>query len=62
MVSHHPAKFVGYRHCGSGDIMFLTAEEENSRCPRFNPLLLLISKGHTGYQIINSDPGHTHSK
>ena len=46
MLSHHPAKFVGHRHCGSGDIMFLVAEEENCRC----------------YHIINSDPGHTHSK
>ena len=40
MVSHHPAKFGGHRHCGSGDIMFLFAEEENSRCSRFNPPLL----------------------
>ena len=22
-VSQHPTKFVGYRHCGIGDIMFL---------------------------------------
>ena len=28
MVSHHPAKFGGHRHCGSGDIMFLVAEEK----------------------------------
>ena len=52
MVSHHLAKFCDHRHCGSGDIMFLVAEEENSRCSRFtppllfNPPLLLISKGH----------------
>ena len=51
MVSHHPAKFGDHRHCGSGD-MFLVAEEENSRCSRFNlpllfnPPLLFISKGH----------------
>ena len=51
MVSHHPAKFGDRRHCGSGD-MFLVAEEENSRCFRFNPPLLFnppilfISKGH----------------
>ena len=52
MVSHHPAKFGDHRHCGSGDIMFLVAEEENSKCSCFNlPLLLnspllYISKGH----------------
>ena len=51
MVSHHPAKFGDHGHCGSGDIMFLVAEEENSRCSRFNPSLLFsppllfISKG-----------------
>ena len=45
MVSHHPAKFGGYRHCGSGDV-FLVAEEEDSRCSRFNPPLLFISGGH----------------
>ena len=46
MVSHHPTKFGDHRHCGSGDIMFLVAEEENSRCSRFNPPLMFISKGH----------------
>ena len=34
-----PAKFGGRRHCGSGDIMFLVAEKEDSRCSRFNPPL-----------------------
>ena len=52
MVSHHSAKFGDHRHCGSEDIMFLVAEEENSRCSRFNPPLLFnapllfISKEH----------------
>ena len=51
MVSHHRAKFGDNRHCGSRD-MFLVAEEENSRCSRFNPpllfnlSLLFISKGY----------------
>ena len=66
MVSHHPAKFCGHRHCDSGDIMLLVAEEENSRCSRFNPPLLFISIGHwlkaQTYQVINSNPGHTRSK
>ena len=52
MVSHHSAKFGDHRYCGSGDIMFLVAEEESSRCSRFNlpllfnPPLLFISKRH----------------
>ena len=45
-VSHHPDKFGGYRHCGSGDITFLVAKEEDFRCSHFNPPLLFISKGH----------------
>ena len=46
MVSHHPEKFGDHRHCGSGDIMFLVAKVENSRCSHFSPPLLFISKGH----------------
>ena len=26
MVSHHPAKFGGHRHYGSGDMMFVMVE------------------------------------
>ena len=40
MVSHHPAKFGGHRHCDSGDMMFLVSKEENSSCSCFNPPLL----------------------
>ena len=49
MASHH---LGDHRHCGSGDIMFLVAEQQNFRCSRFNPPLLfnlplqLIFKGH----------------
>ena len=32
MVRHHPVKFGGHRHCGSGDIMFLVVEEQDSTC------------------------------
>ena len=46
MVSHHSAKFGDHSHCGSGDIMLLVAEEENSRHSFFNPPLLFISKAH----------------
>ena len=40
MVSHHPANFGGHMHCGSVSIMFLVAEEEDSRYSCFNPPLL----------------------
>ena len=30
MVSHHPAKFGGHRHYGSGDMMFVVVEEQDS--------------------------------
>ena len=46
MVSHHPAKFGGPRRCGSGDLIFLVVEEQDSTCFRFNPQLLFISKAH----------------
>ena len=46
MISHHPAKFGDHRHCDSRDIMFLGADEENSRCSCLNLPLLFISKGH----------------
>ena len=45
MVSHHPAKFGGHRHCGSEDI-FLVIEGQDSRRSCLNPPLLFISKRH----------------
>ena len=45
MLSHHSATFCGHRHFISRDIMFLVAEEEDSRRSPFNQPLLLISKG-----------------
>ena len=59
MVCHHPVKIGGHRHCCSGDIMFLVAEEEDSRCSRFNPSLKGTGRNHTAYHIDSSDPGHT---
>ena len=46
MISHYSPKFGGHRDCGSGDIRFLVAEEENSLCSCFNPPLLFIFKEH----------------
>ena len=36
MVSNHPAKFGGQRHCSGGDMMFLVVEGQDSTCPCFN--------------------------
>ena len=45
-VSHHPAKFGGHRHYGSGDRMFLVVEVQDSSCRCFNPPLVFIFKVH----------------
>ena len=43
MVSHYPAKSGGHKHCGSGDMMFVVVERQDSICPRLDPSLLFIS-------------------
>ena len=43
MVSHHPANLGDPRHCGSGDMMFVVVEGQDSTCPPLDPSLLLIS-------------------
>ena len=62
MLSHHPAKFGSHSCCVSG-VMFSVAKEEDSRCPRFNPTLLFVSKGRGlkahCISINDFDPGHT---
>ena len=35
MVSHQPARFGGHRRCGSGDMMFVVVEGQDSTCPCF---------------------------
>ena len=37
MVRHHPAKFGGHRHCGSGDMKFLVVDGPDSTCSRMIP-------------------------
>ena len=46
MVNHRPATFDDHKHCGSGDIIYLVADEEDARCSSYNPSSLFISKGH----------------
>ena len=46
MVSHHPFKFDGHEHCGSGDIIFLLVEEQDSTCSRLNLPFIFSSKRH----------------
>ena len=50
MVSQHPAKFRGLRHCGSGDIMFLVAEEQDSTCSSLNH----VDRSLRNYDLHNS--------
>ena len=40
MVSHHPTKFGGHRHCDSGD-MVLVVEGQDFSCSRLNGLYCL---------------------
>lgn len=42
--SYHLASFGDHRHCGSGDLMLLVVEGEDSTCPRTT--LLFIFKAH----------------
>ena len=51
MVGHHPTKFGGHQHWGSGYIMFLVVERQYSTSSHLNPLLLFISKAH-GTQVM----------
>ena len=46
MVSHYPAKSGGHKHCGSGDMMFVVVERQDSICPRLDPPLLFTSIEH----------------
>ena len=46
MVSHHPAKFGGHRHCVCGDVMLVLVEGQYSTYFRLNPSLLFVSKAH----------------
>ena len=50
MVSQYPAKFRGLRHCGSGDIMFLVAEEQDSTCSPLNH----VDRSLRNYDLHNS--------
>ena len=45
MVSHHPARFGGRRHCGSG-VMFLMVEVLDFTCSSLNLPSLFIFKEH----------------
>ena len=46
MISHHTAKCGGRRHCGSGIIMVLVAEEQEFTCFRLNLPLRFMYKRH----------------
>ena len=46
IVNHYLPKLGGHKHCGSGDMTFLVAEEENPRWSHFSLGSLFISKRH----------------
>ena len=67
MVSHHLAKFIGHRECGSADIMFLVVAEPDSTCFCLNmSYCLSLSSAHglkaNAYSVNKFHIGHTHLK
>ena len=46
IVNHYLPKLGGHKHCGSGDMTFLVAEEKNPRWSHFSLGSLFISKRH----------------
>ena len=44
MVSYHPVKFGGQRHCGSGDTMVIVVEGQDSTQRRLDRPLCLSLK------------------
>ena len=44
-LSHHISKFSGFRHCLSGDIMFLVVEVQDSTCFLIS-IIIIFSKAH----------------
>ena len=52
IVIHHPDKFDDLRNCGSGNIMFLVVEGQDSTWPYFNPPLLLTFKVHLTHKVL----------
>ena len=46
MVSHHFSKFGGLGYCGTGVIILLLFEEQDSTFSSLNPSLMFISKRH----------------
>ena len=48
MITNHSTKFGGHRHCGSGDMMFLVVEGQDSTDSCLNrPPLLFVFKPHS---------------
>ena len=41
-----------HRHFGSGDIMYLAVEKEDSTCSFSNPALVIISKEHGRQHVV----------
>ena len=46
MVNHHHAMFGGHKQCGSGYVIYLVVDKQDSTCSRLNPPLLFICLEH----------------
>lgn len=58
MVSHHLAKFVGYRRYFTGDVIRFHMLSLKSTIPVYLCVKGMVPK-HTAYHVIKSDIGHT---
>ena len=61
MVRNYPTKFGKHRHCGSGDMVFVVTEGQDSSCPCLHPPLLLISKAHACHANTHEISGRRHN-
>ena len=62
MISHHPAKFGGHRHYGSGDMMLVVVEGQDSTCSRLDlPLLFIFLRHMECHAHIHENSGRGHN-
>ena len=61
MVSHHPAKFGGYRHGSDSGNMFLVVGGQDSTRSRFSSSLLFILKHMACHALTHKISGPSHN-
>ena len=60
MASHHPANFGSHRRCGSGDMMFLVVEGQDSTFSWLNPKYFLSLKHMACHALTHKIIGPRH--